>query len=178
MIRDDSNPYQSPEPTEAPAAQPNDSERGWDKFAIIGWPIALGANLPIPLLCGIALTELAGRWGMWLAILLILGLGYLVCYNWPRLSRRLVSASLLVAVTQFIPILQIVAGSIALQVVAQLPFVAGVSIDEHGPERIVSERAGFAVTLLVGVSLLGIVAAIIALLSLFSARKQTLDLTR
>ena len=130
---------------------------------MIGWPIAFGLNLPLPLMFGVAMTELAGRWGMSLGILVMLGLGYLFCYCLPDLSRRFVWVSGLMAVTQFLPLLQIIAGIIAISIADQLPLLSiDFSDDDGKTEQIQNELSGFAVTVMVGLILsLGVVTVVL-----------------
>jgi hypothetical protein len=158
-MRDELNPYQAPEAAEGLIERPKQPERRLERFATIGWPIALGLNLPIPLMFGAAMTGHAGRWGMFLGILVMLGLGYLFCYCLPDLSRRFVWVSGLMAVTQFLPLLQIIAGMIAITIANRLPFLSLNFPDDDGtPEQIQNELSGFAITVMVGLLLsLGVV---------------------
>jgi hypothetical protein len=165
-MQNELNPYQAPEAADSPDVSPDVPKRGLTRFALIGWPAALAANLPAPLMLGLIITERAGRWGMMLAILVFLGLGYLFCYSWPAWSRRFIGVSFLVALTQFVPIFHMLAGAFALAIVEHLPFVGrfdNEGLDDGFHDAINNELGGFVATFIVGSLLCLFVAGLILL---------------
>jgi hypothetical protein len=76
----------------------------------------------------------------------------------PHIAWKLIAGSGIFAVTQFFPILQIIAGALALELAATV----GLPIFENasGVQEITSPLAGFVVTLLVGCMLMALAAAI------------------
>lgn len=166
QMRDELNPYQSPESAKEKVERPKQLERRLELFAMLGWPIALGLNLPIPLYFGVVRTQFAGRSGMTLGILVILGLGYLFCYCRPDLSRRFVWASSVMAGTQFLPIIQIIAGMIAITIAQEIPFLSLSFGRDDLPEQIQNELSGFALTVFVGMLLSLPIATVVLVSSL------------
>jgi hypothetical protein len=122
-----------------------------DGLAFAAWPIVFGLNLVIPLLLGWDMTREHGRIGVFLAAALLLTSGWAVCYARPSVARRLILGSTLTALSQLFPILQIVAGCIAVAVADSFALLGH---GGHGGPAQFSEPGGFIVTLLVGCILL------------------------
>ncbi len=142
------NPYQSPTSINTGDSPTSDAPRRVDRVAFITWPIVFGLNMIVPLLFGLAITYEHGRIGLCAASGLLLAAGWLLCYASPPAARRLILGSAVLAFTQFLPIIQIFAGMIAISVVGSDPLF------EEGPD--VTELAGFAMTFIVGTILLAL----------------------
>lgn len=111
----------------------------------------------VPLMFGLAILQHSGRAGLAIAAGMFLIVGWWICLMSDSWGRRLLFGTLLLAFTQFMPVLQIFAGMFAVNVVDAL----GMAIqgnDEQIP-GVVSELGGFLVTLLTGTPL-----AIVAIL--------------
>ena len=105
-VEQDQNPFA------APAVQDNatNSMRASDSLKPhFAWLCMLVINLPIPLIFGFVASE-AGRIGMLLGIAAVYLCGFLCCNVMPRIMYRLNIGSSLVAVSQFLPMLQTIVG--------------------------------------------------------------------
>lgn len=140
------NPYASPESSDASAAQDGRIARQIDKFAVIAWPIVFGLNMIVPAMLGWNMTREQGRMGMFAASGVLLALGWWVCLVKNALARRLIVGSLLTALSQFVPVLQIGAGVAAVALASQLELA---DIGFANAEN-VTELGGFVITFVVG----------------------------
>ena len=131
------------------------------------WPIVLAANLIVPSMFGLEVTRGGGRWGMGLAIALVWLSGHLACARFKVLGPRLVIGGVFVGLSQFYPVLQIMAGSSSLDFVSW----AGMAGGEFAgmPDRL-TEFGGFLATLLTGGQLL-FVATLVGLAGVASANR-------
>lgn len=157
------NPYQSPTSIDTGASPTSDAPRRVDRVAFITWPIVFGLNMIVPLLLGLAITYEHGRIGLCAASGLLLAAGWLLCYASPPAARRLILGSAVFAFTQFFPILQIIAGMVAISVTGNDPL-----FDEGSG---ITEFAGFAITLIVGVILLTLAGGLGVLLGFVFPRR-------
>jgi hypothetical protein len=112
---DAGNPYQAPVTLNV-ADRPilTDAERRRGRRLVVLWIIVFVMNLPFPVLCGLTVTDTNARWGMLGAIVFLLGLGWRFCRSVIRFLRPWIWGMSLLALTQFLPILQILAGFLAL----------------------------------------------------------------
>jgi hypothetical protein len=118
------------------------------------WSIAFASNLVVPLLIGWMVTQQGGRIGMVAGIGLLWYLGYRVCVASDGCGRALVIGGILVAATQFCPILPVFAGLMGLGVAERL-----------WPESFVNmgtktELGGFIATVVMGLVMMGVAAVI------------------
>lgn len=102
-----------------------------------GWALAVVANLPVPLLFGFAVVAHGGLFGMLAGIVAFWLVGAAVVACVPRLRAVLVYGGAVLALTQVLPVLQIVAGVVAVE------------LFDTTPEPM-SELTGFLVTLVTG----------------------------
>lgn len=79
------------------------------------WTCVFGANLPVPLIFGLWATSKVGTWGMVGALVVLYWIGFALCLFRFRVSRSLVCGALVLAVLQFVPLLQFLAGAAALK---------------------------------------------------------------
>ncbi|TWT73472.1 hypothetical protein Pla123a_38080 [Posidoniimonas polymericola] len=151
MTRSD-NPYQSPSVAADP---PVPRAALWDRFSVVGWPVVYALNIIVPLMFGWGMTEQAGRVGMFVAMAVVLAGGWWLAPRHAWVGRRLIVGAVITALSQVIPILHIYIGMASIAIVTSVgSLVAGEPLDAplSGPLR--SETAGFAVTVLVGGSLI------------------------
>ena len=79
------------------------------------WTLVFVGNLPVPLMFGLWATSKAGVWGMVGALAVLYWIGFALCLFRFRVSRSLVWGALVLAVMQFFPLLQFLAGTAALK---------------------------------------------------------------
>lgn len=140
------NPYQTPQC--AAAGSPLVASfhgKGMTRL-YIAWAAVFALNLVIPGLLGWMSTAGDGRIGMLLAIFCLLGSGFWTCSRAPGIGFALVVGGVAVALSQAIPVLQIVAGGAAFAVGKALAFIEPAA-DLSG---VTSATGGFVVTLTTG----------------------------
>ncbi|MEX1222975.1 MAG: hypothetical protein WEA31_00360 [Pirellulales bacterium] len=141
------NPYASPESSDASAAQDGRIARRIDTFAVFAWPIVFGVNLIVPALFGAEVTDEQGALGMMAACIMWLVLGWSLCLLHAPFARRLIVGSVLTALSQVFPIIHLIAGMFAIDIATALGLHLG---QDHPVGNVTSEFGGFFVTLLVG----------------------------
>lgn len=120
------------------------------------WPVVFLLNMIVPTLFGWQITREGGRLGMSAATALLLISGWWVCFIQPSNGRMLVLGAAILSLSQLFPVIQMVAGMVALA-------MCGFGINEDdGAMRPVSEAGGFLITLIVG-GILICLAAIVGL---------------
>ena len=164
------NPYQPPaEIEEEPANRA--PQRELDYFSFWFWPFALALNLIVPLMFAWGVTSRNGRIGMFLGIGLILAGGWIVCYYYSSIARRMIGSAVLTAMTQVYPIPQMLAGMIALSVVNLLESHQPDEMD-RGLPMMHTELGGFVATMIVGGLMLIFAFGLVMLFELVSPSKQ------
>lgn len=118
------------------------------------WSIAFASNLIVPLLIGWTVTQEGGRIGMGAGIGLLWYLGYRVCVASDWCGRALVIGGILVAATQFCPILQIFTG------IMSVGFANHVWPGSFADMGIRTELSGLIATLSMGLMMMGVAAVI------------------
>jgi hypothetical protein len=118
------------------------------------WSIAFASNLVVPLFLGWMVTQQGGRIGMGAGIGLLWYLGYRVCGGSDACGRALVIGGILVAATQFCPILQIFTG------VMSVGFADHVWPGSFANMGIRTELSGLIATLSMGLMMMGVAAVI------------------
>lgn len=109
-----------------------------------GWALAVAANLPIPLLFGLAAVAKGGLFGMCAGIGAFWLAGAVVMARVPRMRRPLVYGGCIFALSQFFPVAQLVAGAVSLELFG-------------GTHEPMSEPAAFLATVVTGGQLLLVV---------------------
>lgn len=112
-----------------------------------GWALAVVANLPVPLLFGFAVVAHGGLFGMLAGVVAFWLVGAAAVAWAPRLRAVLVYGGALLALTQGLPVLQIVAGAVAVELFCTSP-------------EPMSELTEFLVTLVTGGQLVFLVLAV------------------
>lgn len=125
------------------------------QFRIALWAIVLGINLPVPTFFGvIILREMnGGLIGMGFGILLVWAIGLPVCAYGKWAFDALFTGGIFLALTQFIPLVQIAAGVMAGVVLELATGDSLTTVAKH--DRIFLEVRGLALTLLTAQPLVG-----------------------
>jgi hypothetical protein len=150
-LNNDINPYESPQEVES--VGPLSPYSSIDRTAFLSWPAVFGANLVIPVLLGWQIARDYGRLGMCFTAMLFLAVGWMLCYIRPAIARRLIAGSTLFAFSQLFPIVQIISGMAAVQVVVLLGL--GDPRGDMGIPSIPTFLGGCLATAMVGGFLLG-----------------------
>lgn len=136
-----SNTPENFNPYEAPTAAGDSAVDGVGKSygrTLIGWIVVVLLNLPVPLFFGHSIVKGAGIVGLLMAILAIFLAGVFATSRFPRLIAMFQVGGIVTALSQFLPILQIVAGAVAISVTEQITSVA------HGDDfEVLPEGATF-----------------------------------
>ncbi len=83
------------------------------KPPVRAWTLVFLANLPVPLFLGVWIsnaTVMTGKLGMACGVAILYWLGLRACHRAPRATFWVIFGGWFVAVSQFFPVLQIVAG--------------------------------------------------------------------
>jgi hypothetical protein len=97
---------------------------------LITWIVVFLLNLPLPLFFGSSMVAGAGVVGMVSAILFLLMAGVFATSRFPRLLSALQVGGVVTAVSQFLPILHMFAGVVAMSVTHQIVATAGANADD------------------------------------------------
>jgi len=129
----DDNPYQVTDVTNAEPLVISKTEPSKTGI-IIGWMVVFGINLPIPVFFGSGIVSgTVGYLGMTLGCVLWCGTGILLCRRgWARHIRATSWGGLIVALSQFYPMLQFFAGMAAVEIMR----VLSIPIGGYGPNGI------------------------------------------
>ena len=145
---DEHNPYEPPKSSMPPPAPVDHANRRVQMWTFGTWIFVFAINMAVPLLFSASMTEEHGKLGMAVALGAFLTCGCFLCAFHRELARALIIGGVVVALTQIIPMLQFIAGSIGMAVGLGLG-VADFGGDERGPS-LTSEFGGFVVTLVTG----------------------------
>lgn len=110
------------------------------------WSLVFAANLVVPLMAGWQITEHGGRIGMSCAIVGYWFVGVVACARGWSVGLALILGGVLVAASQLLPLLQLMAGMFSLM--AWSPPTGGT--EEWMYKLRLSELGGFTVTTLTG----------------------------
>lgn len=159
------NPYDpplAPLPDQVMQEQPEDAVPSRSRFIV--WPIVFALNLIVPLLFGGQLVRENGMIGLSVAVGFFLIAGWYVCYASPAVARRLLVGSSITAITQLFPVIQLIAGILALGAVSTL----GLSVDDGdlGIGQISNDAGAFLATMITG-SIIAAVAMLFGLTGVF-----------
>lgn len=161
------DPYRA---SATPGKAEADEERGPSPWLMVSWLVVFAINLPIPLWFGWSFAEGDGRAGVIAALPLIFAIGIFGCGVARKVGLALVVGGVIVALSQFFPVLQIVAGVFGIAVGRVLGLVedgGGDVLDSTIP----SLAGGFVVTLATAAALIGPAVVMGSLLSLFLPRR-------
>ena len=135
---------------------------------ILRWTVIFAVNLAVPTLLASSLIEGTGAFGIVAGMLFLLGGSIAVQLQFPHMVKWAQHAGVVVAVSQFLPILHIVAGDIGIGVATSLRLLSERSADDM--DRMVYPPMYFAAalvaTIVTGAILLLAVAVLSVLLKL------------
>ncbi len=144
---DDVNPYQAPSNLEAQAPPASTAALDLLKPLWRRWSRVFALNMIVPLLFGLPRTYGIGWVGMFAAVPVLFALGGWACACQPNIGRILIRGGVLVALSQLLPVLQIVAGLAAMDLTAMLGQVEATV--GRSPE-VGSAAGGFLMTMFTG----------------------------
>ena len=124
------NPYQATDV----ALEPHQSSKRrviHSPFVLsVQWTVVLLCNSVVPLLIGWTEAQQGqGQFGIILAMGLCLVLGYVACIYIPLFALIATRGGFLVALTQFFPVLQLIAGMIAIDTIRKTGIIPGQTLD-------------------------------------------------
>ncbi len=165
------NPYQSPLAIESETTQ-SDLPKflGWSGL----WLVALGMNLPVPLMFARFVVEGTPWIGIGIALALMVVGGFVLAKFLPKTIQTVAIGGCLTAALQFIPIMHMICGGIAIAICEAMGLASNPDdtvTTIHGPS------GGFVATILTAVPILfiayGAGLAISKLMNLKSPQKVT-----
>ncbi len=163
--KENDNPYQPPGPIheDVTAGRALDAERTPYGLMVI-WTVLFSLNLIIPVLFGAPMIQQHGAIGMLAAVMLFWIGGGVVCLRARQAAVRMMFGASILAATQLLPIIQMIAGMLALKLTQQAGLIG--DAPDHTPfPLITSELGGFVMTCIVG----GMLVTLVAGLALLSA---------
>lgn len=154
---DEKNPYQPPRISKPLG---NDERMLHEQSRVLAsplilsieWTIILAFNLIVPALVAWAITSTSAKLGSGFAIFLMALTGYYFCITKPLPMLFIIRGGVLVALSQFVPALQLVAGAISIHALILVRVVTESSFNE----MLSTPLAGFLVTLLTGLILISV----------------------
>lgn len=154
---DEKNPYQPPRISNPSG---NDERLLHEQSRVLAsplilsieWTIILAFNLIVPALVAWAITSTSAKLGSGFAIFLMALTGYYFCITKPLPMLFIIRGGVLVALSQFVPALQLVAGAISIHALILVRVVTESSFNE----MLSTPLAGFLVTLLTGLILISV----------------------
>jgi len=110
----------------------------------LAWAVVLAANLIVPALLGWEVSRQGGRGGLVTAALVLWAAGHLLLARVPAIGEPVVLGGVVTALTQFFPVLQMMAGLTSLWVVER---VSGVPDADRPFSGGMTDAKAFAATL-------------------------------
>ena len=122
------NPY---EPSDTPVDAQENSKRVIHSPLVLSiqWTVVLLCNLIAPLYLGWSITQGSGQMGILLAVLVALVFGYWASIYMPLTILFTLRGGLLVALSQFMPILQLIVGLITIEFFRKTRMIPEESLD-------------------------------------------------
>ena len=150
---DSLNPYEPPKSSTEEVQQADDKSAPSGKLIYVAWVTVCVLNLPMPLRFAWPITESSGRFGMSIAVVALLAAGCWICAKLPKHGVHLLIGAVPVALSQLLPIAQLVAGGLAVMFGQAIGLVNPIGDDGNG-EKVASEPGGFILTLITGAILM------------------------
>ncbi|SMP62203.1 hypothetical protein SAMN06265222_107261 [Neorhodopirellula lusitana] len=151
------NPYQPPTQASLPPdePQPDSPAKDWlqtRKF-LIRWGMLMGVNSIVPMILAREVVLEKAYPGMFAGMFACLVGGAWLCIRFPVLQRPIVAGSYVTAITQFVPIGQVICGMLAIAFCDALNLCGDWNDTNFQPELIASPIGAFAVTVTTGILL-------------------------
>lgn len=158
----ETNPYESPQVVDAPIHGIDEPPRLLTKWRSIDWTFVFVLNLILPVLLGWQITNSSAKFGAAIVTSVFYAIGLWACVRLPRYFVAIAKGGLFIAVFQFVPILHIVFGSIAMGVAELMGHVTPDPFDLQNDTTgtVNSITGGMIVTLLTGTPLIFIAVAV------------------
>jgi hypothetical protein len=142
------NPYEAPRHAGIESPQSTESQPWGVRGRLALWSAVCAANMIVPLLFGLSMTEAGGRLGMAYGMATLYFAGCVMCIRFWPVGRILVVGGILVAASQLIPILHLMAGAMAFGIAEEM---GQVTSDVDGlPDGLATAWSGYFVTVLTG----------------------------
>lgn len=148
---EDANPYRAPGSIEPEASKPPTAERRQLLRLLAAWTVVCLLNMPLPAFFGWASASERGRAGMVAGAAALLFLGGSICVAWRKYGWALVIGGVPIGLSQFLPILHVMAGLVAMAIGEWL---GQVEVSDAAVMQIRSETGGFVVTIITGMLLM------------------------
>ena len=145
---DENNPYEAPGEALASSVPDGQGNPRTGGLTYVAWIFVFAINMAVPLLFSVSLTDQHGRLGMSVAAFFLCALGCYICAANRKLAVALLAGGAVVALTQLLPGLQIIAGMIGMGVGQALGHAT--LGGDSDPARMTSEFGGFVVTFITG----------------------------
>ena len=142
----DPNPYESPQTIDAKFRQEVSEDSPWKIY--IQWTLVLGFNLIVPLYLAQMIVDSMGKVGVYGGVMVIYGIGLGLCVKMPWIAKTLNAGGFAVGISQLFPVLQLVAGFIAIGAVGYGRIVLGSTSNSWA--KIDTVMSGFTTTLITG----------------------------
>ena len=118
------NPYHPPADVdelsvEVPVARESEVNAN-SRYLSYAWPIVFLLNLIVPILLASSLLKITAVFGLIVVVVAYLAVGWLIGRRWPGLLRRVVAGGWVICVSQVLPMIQMLAGLIAIELVGWL----------------------------------------------------------
>lgn len=166
---DQFNPYQAPTSGHSPSLEMNQVEQ--QPASVAAWVLVYSLNLPVPFFFGIVVTDGTGKFGMVLAVVVLLAAGVFATRRYPRTLTAISIGGLVTALSQFYPMLQMFAGMAALFVTEALSLSDSGAVGAGGFENVGTVLGGFCATCITAFIEIIVAAMVGGLVQL--ARRQT-----
>lgn len=129
-----SNPYETPSSLEG---EQEAGFKGGHQWLLWAWGIAFFLNMPVPVWLGISFTTRVSCWGIAITAAIFLMAGVILCLCFKRVGQCLVIGSFLTALSQFVPVLHLFAGIVAMDLTRDLGLSGSNPVSNDGAIRFI-----------------------------------------
>jgi len=165
------NPY-TPPSIDQEASPPALVVTAGERMFLVQWCFVLLANIIVPMLFCAMLTNDDARLGVLVAVICFILAGGLVGLQWNQTQVVLLRGGVITALLQMVPVLQIIAGLVAVQVCSDLG-LATANTDDHPLGNLETMLGGFVCTLVSGTLILLVALIAGGLLSFFRSKPES-----
>lgn len=150
------NPYETREIDLKTVSQPGDRGSVHRSHLSTTWVFVFLFNLPLPILCASVVCKDQASLGIAIAVVLMFFAG-LAFISLTRFRQTIVSGGVVLMLAQFLPLPQLIAGTIALEICKAMGLA---KVDDLGVEQVDSVAGGFVASIFTGLFLLAAAAVI------------------